>query len=281
MPANWASVMWWISAPKKISVARCASARRSSPWTSRVNSAASAPLGDPPARIGKVLRLDAANLLLFQVREESQTAAHVGVVEIDPVLIEAIRTGPLRRKPEGAGLRLPHLRPVAPGQERAGDAVELNAEHPPRQVDAGGDVSPLIAAAGLKPAAKLPLEMDEIVGLEEHVAELGVAHSRVAPLQAAADGVLGEHDVDGKMLADVAEEFEISEAAHPVVVVHQQRGIAAAVEVEEPPQLGLHGGDVGAEHFQGEEVSLLALAAGVADHAGGPADKRDGPMPGC
>ena len=29
-----------------------------------------------------------------------------------------------------------------------------------------------------------------------------------------------------------------------------------------------------------EQVAFLALAAGVADHAGGPADQGDGPMPG-
>ena len=35
-----------------------------------------------------------------------------------------------------------------------------------------------------------------------------------------------------------------------------------------------------AERVEREQVAFLALAAGVADHAGGPAHQRDRPMPG-
>ena len=38
--------------------------------------------------------------------------------------------------------------------------------------------------------------------------------------------------------------------------------------------------DVRPQRVDREQVALLALAAGVADHAGGPADQRDRPMPG-
>ena len=82
------------------------------------------------------------------------------------------------------------------------------------------------------------------------------------------------------MLAHVAEEFEVAELAHPIVVVHQDGRVRAAIEIEEPPQLRLHAGDVRPEGFEREQVAFLALAAGVADHAGGPAHHGDRPMSG-
>ena len=66
--------------------------------------------------------------------------------------------------------------------------------------------------------------MDEIVGLQQHVAEFGVADAAFA-LQAAFDRIFGEHHVDGEMLADVAQEFQVAERAHPVEVVHEHGGV--------------------------------------------------------
>ena len=97
----------------------------------------------------------------------------------------------------------------------------------------------------------------------------------VAALQPAFDRILGQHHVDRKVLADVAQEIEIAEAAHPVVVVHQQGRRSARVEIEQRPHLRFDAGDVGAQRVDREQVALLALAAGVADHAGGAADQRD------
>ena len=102
----------------------------------------------------------------------------------------------------------------------------------------------------------------------------------VGALQPAADRILGEHDIDGKMLAHVAKEIEIAELAHPVVVVHQEGRVRAAIEVEEPPQLRFHAGDVRPQRLDREQIALLALAAGVADHARGPADQGDRPVAG-
>ncbi len=148
------------------------------------------------------------------------------------------------------------------------------------QVDSGRDVAPLVAPAGLQLAAVMFVEVDEIVGLEQHVAELGITQAGVGPFQPRLDRIFGQHDIDGKMLADVAQEFEVAEAAHPIVVVDQQGRGRTAVEIEEPPQLLFHAGNIGAEDLDVQEVTLFALAAGVADHARRPAHQGQRPMPG-
>ncbi len=124
---------------------RCAVRRRRGPdWSTRRPAVA--------ARCGGRGRLDARPAAssissAAQIGEESQAAAHVGVVEVDPILIELVGAGLFGRKPQGARLGLAHLAAVAAGQQRAGAAVELHAAEPPGQVDAGRDVAPLIAPA--------------------------------------------------------------------------------------------------------------------------------------
>src|SRR5262245_58079951 len=109
--------------------------------------------------------------------------------------------------------------------------------HPPREVDTGRDVAPLIAAADLQLTAVVLVEINEVVGLDEHVAELGVADAAVA-VEAALHRVFGQHHVDRKMLADVAEETEIRKAPHPIVIVEQQSG-CRPFELEQAAKLAL------------------------------------------
>ena len=82
------------------------------------------------------------------------------------------------------------------------------------------------------------------------------------------------------MLADVAQEFQESEFRHPIVVIHQHGRIRAAIEIQEAAELFFHAGDVCLQRIEREQVSLFAFSAGVADHSGGPAHQRDGPVPG-
>ena len=51
--------------------------------------------------------------------------------------------------------------------------------------------------------------------------------------------LLGQHGVDGEVLAHVAEELEHADRGRPAAVVDQQGGGGAGLEVEQPPQLGL------------------------------------------
>ncbi len=81
------------------------------------------------------------------------------------------------------------------------------------------------------------------------------------------------------MLADVAQEFQVAELLHPVEVVDQSGAAGRCVEIEERPHLSLHRRDVGLQRFRRKQIALFALAARVADHAGGSADQRDRPVP--
>ena len=152
--------------------------------------------------------------------------------------------------------------------------------HSPSQIDAGGDVAPLVAGADLQQAAILLVQMHEVIGLQQHVTELGIANAGIVSRQAALDRILGHHHADGKMFADVAQKIEIAATAHPIVVVHQHGRMGLVVEVEHPPHLLFEPGHVGPQDVDRKQVAFFALAAGISDHAGGPADQGDGAMAG-
>ena len=89
------------------------------------------------------------------------------------------------------------------------------------------------------------VEAQEVVGLQQHVAELGVGDALLGSLEAGLDRLLGHHLVDGEVLADVAQVLEHRQRAEPVGVVEQQG--PALGQVEEPPQLGPDALEVGGE----------------------------------
>ena len=161
--------------------------------------------------------------------------------------------------------------------------MQMGPAHPPREIDPRRDVAPLIAAARLQLAAVAIEQMDEVVRLQQHVAEFGVAHSRLGvPLVAAAEPtlhrVLGQHHVHREVLADVPEEFEIGPRPGPLEVVHQQRPRPALLEVDELLHLPLHAVDVELQLLFAEQIPLGALAARIADHPCRPAHDGDRPM---
>ncbi len=92
----------------------------------------------------------------------------------------------------------------------------------------------------------------------------------------AAHRLLGHHLVDREVLADVAQELEGRDGAQPVGVVEQE----GAVEIEELAELGPDALQVALDRLEGEQLALVLLAPGVADHAGPAAGQRDGPVPG-
>jgi hypothetical protein len=82
--------------------------------------------GEPKFGGRGVGRFEFHDFDLRQVREVAQTLAYVRICEVDPLVIEAVGAGLLRRKPESALLGLTHLGIVAFGEERTGQPVHLN-----------------------------------------------------------------------------------------------------------------------------------------------------------
>ena len=140
------------------------------------------------------------------------------------------------------------------------------------------DVAPLVAAPELEIAAVVEVEAEEVVGLEQHVAELGVRDALIGAFETALDGLLGHHLVDGEVLAHIAQVLERREPAQPVGIVEEQ--CAVVVEVEELGQLGTNPLQVALNALEVEQLALVLLAARVADHARAPSGKRDGPVSG-
>src|SRR5581483_10462396 len=230
------------------------------------------------AGVGGVLLFEGFNAVAPEEGEEFEVTDDVAIVGADPELVEAVDAGFFGIEPDGAGDGFAEFGAVGVGDEGEGEAVDGCAEFFSAEVDAGGDVAPLIAATDLEFAVEFLAEVIEIECLEEHVAEFGVADAGFAVFHAGADAFLGDHHVDGKMLADVAQEFEVTDGSGPGGVVEEAGGIDLGVEVQEAAELFLDGGDVGVEDFAGEQLAFGGLAAGIADGTGGAAGNGDGIM---
>ena len=87
-------------------------------------------------------------------------------------------------------LGLAVLGAVGLDDERRGEAPDLVAADLADELDAHGDVAPLVAAADLQVAAVVEVQAQEVVGLEQHVAELGVGDPLVRALEAGLDRLL-------------------------------------------------------------------------------------------
>ena len=203
-----------------------------------------------------------------QQREDADVALGVVVAHVEPELVEFVGRGVARVEPHVAALGLAELRAVGLRDERAGDGVGLAAGLAADELRAGGDVAPLVGAAELKTAVERLVEVEEVVALHQLVGEFGERHAVALAIEAFLDRILGHHVVHGDELADVADEAQEGELLHPVVVVHQQRGIrGVGLEVEELRELTPDRLLVAAERRLVEQVALLRLARGVADHA--------------
>ena len=67
---------------------------------------------------------------------------------------------------------LPILAPEEVVSRGAGQGIELRRADAAAELDAVDDVAPLVGAAHLQDAAIAPRQLDEVVGLQDHVVEL-------------------------------------------------------------------------------------------------------------
>jgi hypothetical protein len=103
-----------------------------------------------------------------------------------------------------------------------GQREQLHVRHAAAEIDAVDDVAPLIGAAHLQHAAGALVELDEVVGLQDHVVEFEERQLLLA-VEPHLHRVEAQHAVDREMPADVAQEVDVVERIEPVGVVGHQR----------------------------------------------------------
>ena len=201
------------------------------------------------AGVFRVAGFQLGDAFLRQKREVLEVTHHIAVVGANPELVKLVDARASWIEPHCARLGLAEFRAVGIGDERQGEAVHGGVELASTQLDTGGDVAPLIAAADLQLAIVRFLQMIKIEGLQEHVGKLGVADAHLAILHAGAYAFLGHHAVDGEVLANVAQEVEIGNTCRPVGVIQQLSGVSGGFKIQQLGQLLLHRRNVLLERF--------------------------------
>ena len=230
--------------------------------------------------VGTMFLDETLYLVVRQRGEYLDVAFGLLVTYIEPELIELVRTGALAVEPYIALLGLAELLTISLGDKGAGEGegFSLGAEGTADEFGAGGDITPLVASTHLQAAALLLIEMKEVVALQQLIGELSERHTVLGlTVETALDTVLSHHIVHGDALAYLTGKVEEGEVLHPVVVVHEFGSIGSiTLEVEEMAELLLDALYIVAQCLLGEEVALLALAGGVANHTGGTAHEGKG-----
>src|SRR6478609_9041048 len=232
-------------------------------------------MGGARARVGFVLRSQAQDLGVLEEAVDAQELEHVRVGRVQPELVERIGRGARLIQPDGPGLRLAEFAAVRLGDERRGQAECFGLMLAANQINPADDVAPLIRPTYLQGDAVLLEEMQEIVSLQEHVAELGVTDALLAVLQAIPDRVLLDHHVDREVLADVAQHLQVADALEPIRVV-QDDGCIRSAEIQQALEDRALAGHVLLDLLERHQGALRVLAGWIADHAGAASGDHDG-----
>ena len=133
-----------------------------------------------------------------------------------------------------AALGLAELGAVGLGDQRRGERVHRPGAAAADEVDAGGDVAPLVGAAELQRAAVPLVQLEEVVRLQQLVAELGEADA--ASSSRALTTSRASIRLTGKCLPTSRRNSIADIGAGPVQVV-DQRAALSPVEVDERLEL--------------------------------------------
>ena len=161
------------------------------------------------AWVAFLLFLKGFNLVLWQIGEDLDIFGSVGVAHVKPELVELVGRSTLWVEPHIATLGLAKLTTIGLGNEWAGDGIGFATVDATDELGACSDVAPLVATAHLQAASLVLIEVEEVIALEQLVAELGERHTVVGiGGKALLDAVLCHHVVDGDVLANVANEVQ-------------------------------------------------------------------------
>ena len=207
-PSNAAADAVVGSPPNSTSAASAAATAASCAVHQRRHLVGEGPLREPRSGASSCSAMQPLDLVERLQRELSSWCRRPRRRRLHPELAELVRawsspasshTAP----PSDLPNFVPSLRVSSGPRERVHVLGALAAD----QIDPGDDVAPLVGAADLQLDAVVLVQQPEVVGLQEHVAELGVRDAVLA-VDAQLDRLLGQHLVDGDVLADVAEELE-------------------------------------------------------------------------
>src|SRR5690606_33857286 len=101
--------------------------------------------------------------------------------------------------------------------------------HAPAKIYTGDDVTPLVRAAHLQVTAIPPRQLDEVVGLQDHVIELDERQLLLA-LEPQPHRIHGQHAVDREVAADISQEVDVIERDEPLGVVDHDRIVSPRAE---------------------------------------------------
>ena len=172
---------------------------------------------------------------------------------------------------------LAELRPVGPGDQRRGEARARRRTPRRRQKSTPAGMLPHWSRAAVLQRAAVPLvQLEEVVRLQDLVAELGEADARLQP---GPDDLPGEHLVDREVLADVAQELDRRQRRGPVQVVDHPGGVSGR-RSRRTARPAAGSCSTQPATTRGVVERALALVLGVADQAGRAADQQQRPVAG-
>src|SRR5689334_1883667 len=157
--------------------------------------------------------------------------------------------------------------------------MRLDTDRPSNQLDASREIPPLITPAELQQDAITSMQLQVIVRLEQHVAELGEGNATV---ETRLHRFLLQHVIHGEVLPDLAHELDRGQAVQPVAVVDENRAApvaAGVVEVEEPSELRANAANVRLHLLERQQLSFRRATARIADEPRSATDERDRPVP--
>ena len=223
------------------------------------------------------LGFEFGDLVEIEKAVDLEEPTHIGVRDIEEPLVIGIRAGLVGRQPHCGSGGLRELPAVGTLDQRPGEAEHLGVVKSPGEVDAGGDVAPLIGAAALQAASVGLVEVGEVVGLEYLIRELGEGDALLSLFESASHRFPVDHLVDGEVFAYVAQYIDKPEIAEPVVVIDHQSGVIVG-HIDDPAQLILEALEIRNDGIFVEQLALIVAPRRIADATGAAAGDRDGPM---
>ncbi len=192
-------------------------------------------LAEPQVRRLGVFGDDRPDLFDRPQRERQQLRLDQFVGRLHPVLAELVRAGLGRIEPAPA--RRWSCRACVPSAAVSSgheNACTCSPRLRRMRSTPGDDVAPLVGPADLDRAAQVVVQPEVVVGLQQHVAELGEGDA-VLGVDPQLDALARQHLVDGDVFADVAQELEDRDRLCPVTVVDERP--AAGVEIDDASEL--------------------------------------------